>query len=87
MKEMQKKQDAVANELRADMKELRQEIHAATRDIRTFTIASVVGIGVIVVGVLGFIANSIVNPPQPQIYYYPPPVQMQQSTISEDKNN
>lgn len=72
MKEIEKNRVADNAKYEADMKELRQEIHAATRDIRNFTIASVVGVGAIVVGVLGFIANSIFNPPQPQIICQPP---------------
>ena len=76
MRDRDNKRDADIRELRtkhdADMKEMREEIKANTRDIHTFTIAAVVGIGAIVVSVLVFVVNFILNPPQPQIYFSPP---------------
>jgi len=77
MRDRDNKRDADIRELRekheADMKEISQKIDNTIRHIQGLTIASMVGIGAIAVSVIVFVGNSIFNPPQPQIYYYPPP--------------
>lgn len=81
MKEMQKKQDAIANELRTEIRE-------ANRDIRTFTIASAVGIGAIVISVIVFVVNSIFTSAQTseKIQYQPPPTQTQSYSGGEEND-
>ena len=66
MRELQKRQEAAQEKHDADMKEIRSEIRDALRNIQGLTIASMVGITAIAVGVLGFLWSTARNMEPPQ---------------------
>ena len=66
MRELQKRQEAAQAKHDADMKEIRSEIRDALRNIQGLTIASMVGITAIAVGVLGFLWSTARNMEPPQ---------------------
>lgn len=74
MKAAQTKHDADIKEIRNDMKELRNEIRDALKNLQGLTIAAMVGIAAVSVGVLGFLWSTTGSmQPQPQSIYQMPP--------------
>ena len=74
MKAAQTKHDADMKEIRNDMKELRNEIRDALKNLQGLTIAAMVGIAAVSVGVLGFLWSTTGSmQPQPQSIYQMPP--------------
>jgi len=74
MKAAQTKHDADIKEIRKDMKELRNEIRDALKNLQGLTIAAMVGIAAVSVGVLGFLWSTTGSmQPQPQSIYQMPP--------------
>jgi len=74
MRAAQTKHDADIKEIRNDMKELRNEIRDALKNLQGLTIAAMVGIAAVSVGVLGFLWSTTGSmQPQPQSIYQMPP--------------